>query len=167
METASEKKQLKRKAPSSDSVQRNGSAEKSKGKGKAKAAEASSEVDSNGTDYSSGDDEDSENDEDEDDSEGSDAELVNVDFDYFDPRPNDFHAVKRLMGQLFGTDGKHVPLSELSDMICQQQLIGTTIKVDGSEADPYSLLTVLNLNDKAVSVVLRIRSQVNITKSKR
>ncbi|KAF9083832.1 Mss4p nuclear export [Mortierella sp. GBA35] len=88
-----------------------------------------------------------EEDEDEDDS-GSDGEdIINVDFEFFDPKDIDFHAIKNLLGQYFSSDAILFNLSELSDMITFQSNVGSTIKVNGIESDPYALLTVLNMND--------------------
>ncbi|KAG9320846.1 hypothetical protein KVV02_001858 [Mortierella alpina] len=87
------------------------------------------------------------NDEHDDDS-GSDGEedIINVDFEFFDPKEMDFHAVKNLLNQYFASDAILFALSELSEMIVSQANVGTTIKVNGVESDPYSLLTVLNMN---------------------
>ncbi|KAL1915097.1 uncharacterized protein VTP21DRAFT_7578 [Calcarisporiella thermophila] len=73
-------------------------------------------------------------------------EIVDVDFEFFDPKPIDFHAIKRLLTQLFSADAELFNLSELAELIIGQPLVGSTVKVDGPESDPYSLLTVLNLN---------------------
>jgi protein BCP1 len=73
--------------------------------------------------------------------------MINVDFEFFDPRPGDFHVVKRFLTQLFGPDQELLALSALADMTVEQRLLGTCIKVDGSESDPYALLSVLNLTE--------------------
>ncbi|RUP14736.1 p21-C-terminal region-binding protein-domain-containing protein [Jimgerdemannia flammicorona] len=73
--------------------------------------------------------------------------LVDVDFEFFDPKPVDFHALKRLLTQLFSADAELFSLSELTDLILSQPLLGSTVKVDGSESDPFALLTVLNMNE--------------------
>lgn len=76
-----------------------------------------------------------------------------MDFDFFDLDPVDFHAVKRLLGQLFSADAELLNLTELSDLIINQANVGSTVKVDGKESDPYALLTVINTN------VHKVRSQ--------
>lgn len=38
-------------------------------------------------------------------------------------------------------------LSALSDLILSQPLLGSTVKTDGNESDPYAFLTVLNLEE--------------------
>ncbi|KAF9271334.1 Mss4p nuclear export, partial [Mortierella alpina] len=73
-------------------------------------------------------------------------DIINVDFEFFDPKEMDFHAVKNLLNQYFASDAILFALSELSEMIVSQANVGTTIKVNGVESDPYSLLTVLNMN---------------------
>lgn len=73
--------------------------------------------------------------------------LVNVDFEYFDPQPaHDFHGLRTLLRQLFASDATLFDLSSLADLILSQPTIGTTIKTDGNESDPYAFLTVLNMN---------------------
>ncbi|KAG0201506.1 Mss4p nuclear export [Mortierella sp. GBA30] len=86
--------------------------------------------------------------EEHDDDSGSDGEedIINVDFEFFDPKEIDFHAVKNLLNQYFASDAILFALSELSELVVSQSNVGTTIKVNGVESDPYSLLTVLNMN---------------------
>ncbi|OOF93180.1 hypothetical protein ASPCADRAFT_398795 [Aspergillus carbonarius ITEM 5010] len=75
-------------------------------------------------------------------------DMVNVDFEWFDPQPNvDFHGLKNLLRQLFDTDAQIFDMSALADLILSQPLLGSTVKVDGMESDPYAFLTVLNLQE--------------------
>ena len=47
----------------------------------------------------------------------SDTDMLNVDFEYFDPQPAvDFHGFKTLLRQLFDVDNQLFDLSELSDI---------------------------------------------------
>jgi hypothetical protein len=85
------------------------------------------------------------------DSEGS---LINVDFDFFDPQEIDFLALKRLLTQLFQADTELLYIHELAGLILSQPLVGTTVKTDGRESDPYAILTVLNMHVHAVSTFL-------------
>ena len=72
--------------------------------------------------------------------------MLDVDFEFFDPQPNvDFHGLNILLRQLLDVDAELVDLSALSDLILSQPLLGSTVKVDGNETDPYAFLTVLNL----------------------
>ncbi|KAG7090595.1 hypothetical protein E1B28_009700 [Marasmius oreades] len=81
------------------------------------------------------------------DDESSDVSMINVDFDYFNPNPDvDYQAIKRLLGQLFQRDADAFHLHELTELILSQPGIGSTIKTDGKESDPYALLTVLNMH---------------------
>ncbi|KAJ8509551.1 hypothetical protein ONZ45_g8287 [Pleurotus djamor] len=84
---------------------------------------------------------------DDSDSDSEDVNLVDVDFEFFDPNPNvDYVAIKRLLTQLFQADAEALHLHELTELILSQPTVGTTIKTDGIESDPYALLTVLNMH---------------------
>lgn len=75
-------------------------------------------------------------------------ETVDVDFDYFDLNPSvDFHATKTFLTQLFGDDANSFDISALADLILQENSVGTTIKTDGKESDPFAILSVINLNE--------------------
>lgn len=81
--------------------------------------------------------------------------MVNVDFEWFDPNPEvDFHGLKTLLRQLLDVDNQLFDLSELADLILSQPLLGSTVKVDGNETDPYAFLTVLNLETHKVVLLL-------------
>jgi protein BCP1 len=73
-------------------------------------------------------------------------EIVNVDFELFNYDPEiDFHGVKTLLRQLFDADAQLFDLSALSELIVQQNTIGSTCKVDDKANDAYAFLTVLNV----------------------
>lgn len=75
-------------------------------------------------------------------------ETVNVDFDFFDLNPDvDFHATKNLLRQLFGDDSVEFDLSSLADLILKDNSVGTCIKTDGKESDPFALLSVINISN--------------------
>ena len=77
--------------------------------------------------------------------------MLNVEFEWFDPQPNvDFHGLKTLLRQLLDIDAQLFDLSALADLILSQPLLGSTVKVDGNESDPYAFLTVLNLHTHRV-----------------
>lgn len=77
--------------------------------------------------------------------------MLDVEFEWFDPQPDvDFHGLKTLLRQLFDADNQLFDLSALTDLILEQPLLGSTVKVDGNETDPYAFLTVLNLNEHRV-----------------
>ena len=79
--------------------------------------------------------------------------MVNVDFEWFDPQPAvDFHGLKNLLRQLFDTDAIDFDMSALADLILSQPTLGSTVKVDGNESDPYAFLSVLNLQEHQVGL---------------
>ena len=80
--------------------------------------------------------------------------MLDVDFEWFDPQPAvDFHGLKTLLRQLFDVDNELFDLSALADLILSQPLLGSTVKVDGNESDPYAFLTVLNLHEHRVRLL--------------
>ena len=82
-------------------------------------------------------------------------DIVNVDFEFFDPQPAiDFHGLKNLCRQLFDADAHFFDISALVDLILSQPLLGSTVKVDGNESDPFAFLTVLNLRQHQVRTTL-------------
>lgn len=72
--------------------------------------------------------------------------MLDVEFDFFDPQPHDYHSIKLLLSQLLSHDAKDLDLGGVADLVLEQKLVGSTVKCDGSEGDPYAVLTVLNLN---------------------
>ncbi|KAF6229195.1 hypothetical protein HO133_007311 [Letharia lupina] len=81
-------------------------------------------------------------------SSDDDTNMLDVEFEWFDPQPeHDFHGLKTLLRQLFDVDAQSFDLSALTDLILAQPLLGSTVKVDGNETDPYAFLTVLNLHE--------------------
>ncbi|KAF8303096.1 hypothetical protein DL93DRAFT_2090391 [Clavulina sp. PMI_390] len=87
-------------------------------------------------------------------SDGEEPSLVNVDFDFFDPKEIDFIAIKRLLSQLFQADAEDLHTHELTELILSQP-IGTTVKTDGIDSDPYAFLTVLNMNAHQENVAIQ------------
>lgn len=80
---------------------------------------------------------------------------IQVDFEFFDPNPDvDFIALKRLIAQLFQADTDLLQPHELSELILSQPLVGTTVKTDGRESDPYAFLSVLNIHVHKVFLYL-------------
>jgi protein BCP1 len=75
-------------------------------------------------------------------------DILDVEFEWFDPQPEvDFHGIKTLLRQLFDVDSQLLDMSALVDLILAQPLLGSTVKVDGNETDPYAFLSVVNLNE--------------------
>ena len=76
-----------------------------------------------------------------------------MEFEWFDPQlENDFHGIKTLLRQLLDADAPSFDLSALTDLILAQPLLGSTVKVDGNETDPWAFLTVLNLQEHKVYI---------------
>ncbi|KAF3022004.1 hypothetical protein G7054_g4263 [Neopestalotiopsis clavispora] len=80
-------------------------------------------------------------------SDDDDFDIVNVDFEWFNFTEIDFHGVKSLLRQLLDVDSQLFDVSGLADLIINQSTIGSTVKVDGKETDPYAMLTALNLHE--------------------
>lgn len=72
--------------------------------------------------------------------------FLNVDFEFFSPRLTDVYTLRNLLRQLMGPDSNYLDLFSLSDLISRQIHVGSTVKVDGIEGDPFAFLTVINLN---------------------
>ncbi|PGG95919.1 hypothetical protein AJ79_09807 [Helicocarpus griseus UAMH5409] len=96
-------------------------------------------------------------------SDEEELDIVNVDFEWFDPQPAyDFHGLRNLLRQLLDNDSQLFDLSALTDLILSQPLLGSTVKVDGNESDPYAFLTVLNLQQhKDVPVIKDLTSYLH------
>lgn len=75
-------------------------------------------------------------------------DIVNVDFELFNYDSQiDFHGIKTLLRQLFDSDALMFDLSALSELIIEQNTIGSTCKVDDKANDAYAFLTVLNMQE--------------------
>lgn len=86
----------------------------------------------------------------------SDVELLNVEFEWFDPKAEvDFHGLKNLLRQLLDNDAQIFDMSALADLILSQPLLGSTVKVDGIETDPYAFLSVLNISEHKDKPVIK------------
>lgn len=74
--------------------------------------------------------------------------MVNVDFEWFNfDAEIDFHGIKGLLRQLFDVDAQLLDTSGLTDIITQNNTIGSTVKVDSKANDAYAFLTALNLRE--------------------
>ncbi|KAJ3580358.1 hypothetical protein NPX13_g207 [Xylaria arbuscula] len=86
--------------------------------------------------------------EDSDSSDDEDFDMVNVDFEWFNFNDKvDFHGMKNLIRQLFDVDATLFDVSALVDLILSQSSIGSTIKTDGEESDPFAFVTALNIQE--------------------
>ncbi|KAI3730663.1 hypothetical protein L1987_61835 [Smallanthus sonchifolius] len=79
-------------------------------------------------------------------SEDEDFEgVVQADFAFFDPKPDDFHGVKVLLQTYL--DNKEWDLSSFVDLILQQTTVGTVIKLEEDEDNGiYGFISALNLH---------------------
>jgi protein BCP1 len=99
---------------------------------------------------------------------GSETEpgRIQVDFEFFDPNPDvDFIALKRLIGQLFQADADIFRPHLLAELILSQPLVGTTVKTDGRESDPYAFLTVLNMHVHKDNPSIKALTEYMLSKS--
>jgi len=69
-------------------------------------------------------------------------DFVNVDFEYFDPKPDDFHGIKALLRTYL--DDEVWDISAFTDLVLAQTTVGTVVKA-GEDDSPIGLLTALNL----------------------
>ncbi|KAI1420934.1 putative actin cytoskeleton organization and vesicular protein [Xylaria sp. FL1777] len=86
--------------------------------------------------------------EDSDSSDDEDFDIVNVDFEWFNFNEKvDFLGTKSLIRQLFDVDANLFDVSALVDLILSQASIGSTVKTDGEESDPFAFVTALNVQE--------------------
>ncbi|KAL1716173.1 p21-C-terminal region-binding protein-domain-containing protein [Schizophyllum commune] len=96
----------------------------------------------------------------------SDVSLVDVDFDFCSPNPDiDYHALKKLLVQLFQRDAESFYLEALTDLILSQPGIGTTVKTDGEEGDPYAVLTAISVREKRDHPAIKALTEYWVQKS--
>lgn len=70
--------------------------------------------------------------------------VVQADFAFFDPKPDDFHGVKTLLQTYL--DDEQWDLSGFVDLILGQPTVGTVIKIEDDEDNNlFSVITALNL----------------------
>lgn len=90
-----------------------------------------------------------------------DRSIIDVDFEFFGLNADvDFKGVRTLLKQLLDADNEAVELTQLSDLLLSQaDHVGTAVKCDGEETDPYAFISILNLNqhrgDEAVQQILK------------
>lgn len=75
---------------------------------------------------------------------------MDVDFDFYNPDEIDYHAIKKLLTQLFSSDAELLNLGDFADIMIEENQVGTTVKVDDQKSDPYALLSIINLNQQNV-----------------
>ena len=91
-----------------------------------------------------GEDEESESEEDD------DVDLINVDFEFSDPKEAHFKSVRNLLRYLLLGSGKEIDLSPLAEAVVNQVELGSVVQLNGEE-DAYAFLTLLHLQSYKVS----------------
>ncbi|CAK9436835.1 uncharacterized protein LODBEIA_P13570 [Lodderomyces beijingensis] len=110
--------------------------------------ESDSDIDVSSTDESDVELDQQKNGDEEGEGDAQMEDTVDVDFDFFDLNPEvDFHATKNFLRQLFGDDHAGFDISGLADLLLTKNSVGTSIKTDGKESDPFALLSVISLSD--------------------
>ncbi|EIW69358.1 hypothetical protein TREMEDRAFT_73826 [Tremella mesenterica DSM 1558] len=91
-----------------------------------------------------------EDDDDDDDESDSDVSMVNVDFDFYNLNPDvDQITVKRFLRQTLSTDEEMIDVHPLATLILEEasrMRVGSSIKTDGEESDPWGLLAAVDIN---------------------
>ena len=94
---------------------------------------------------------------DDDGDEDSDDDMINVEFEFSDPRESHFKSVRNFFRYLFMGTAKDIDFSPLADAVVSQVEAGSMIQVAG-EDDVYAFLTMLNL--QFYKVVFQFFSQL-------
>ncbi|KAL9232039.1 hypothetical protein vseg_007187 [Gypsophila vaccaria] len=76
--------------------------------------------------------------------EETNEEVVQADFAFFDPKPNNFHGVKTLLQSYL--DDKQWDISGFADIIIAQTTVGSVVRIEDDEDEGlFAFLTALNL----------------------
>lgn len=93
--------------------------------------------------------------------------MIDVEFEWFNFKPDiDFYGVKSLLRQLLDVDSQLFDVSALADLILSQPTVGSAVKVDGEDTDPYAFLTILNLYEHRDKEVIKVLTQYLMEKAK-
>lgn len=79
------------------------------------------------------------------DQSGEQQDLVDVDFDFFNFEEIDFKAISLLCRQLFSHDAKDFDFGKVADFLIADNALGSTVKCDGEQSDPYAFCACLDL----------------------
>ncbi|CAN6470604.1 unnamed protein product [Victoria cruziana] len=75
----------------------------------------------------------------------NEEDVIFADFEFFDPKPSDFHGVKNLLHNYLGS--KQWDLSNFVDLILGQPTVGTVVKIEGDDDDNlFAVITALNMD---------------------
>lgn len=78
-------------------------------------------------------------------------DAVNVEFEFFDPRTDDYKSVRRLLEHYLPGEETTFAVSEMADAVVEQQALGTMVKVV-DDPDVYAFETILPVNKYRVRV---------------
>jgi protein BCP1 len=67
-------------------------------------------------------------------------------------------ALKRLIVQQFQSDAELIMANELANLVLAEPRLGSTIKCDGPESDPYAFLTAVNMTKHKVCILSLINT---------
>lgn len=85
--------------------------------------------------------------------------VVQADFAFFDPKPNDFHGLKVLLQTYL--DDKEWDLSGFVDIILAQTTVGSVVKIEDDEDEGvYGFVSALNMGRYKASVYLSICASI-------
>jgi BCCIP len=87
---------------------------------------------------------------DDEDGDSDDDSVINVEFEFFDPRPDDFKSVRRLIERYLPGEETTFDASGMADAIIEQQALGTMVKVV-DDPDVYAFATILPIEKYKVS----------------
>ena len=76
--------------------------------------------------------------------EREEAEEVQVDFEFFDPKEEDYHSIKYFLKNLLG--GEEFDVGGLADHVARQTRTGTVVKI---EEDDFGFISVVNVHKHA------------------
>lgn len=77
-------------------------------------------------------------------------EIINVEFEFVDPKEDHFHSLKNLLNKYLVGEAEKFSISEISDLIVNQPIIGTMLTVSESN-DVYGFVTALAINNQVES----------------
>lgn len=104
---------------------------------------------------------DQQEDENSDDSGGVE-DVIDVDFEFYPFKQVDFHGLKTLLSQGFSdAEDSMLNLSELADAIIANEGLGSAVKTDGEDGDPFAIVTLLHpLNSETGKLLKYFRKKI-------
>lgn len=84
----------------------------------------------------------------------SSSEMIEAEFEFFDPKTDDFHGVKSLLNNYMDNI---IDISTLSDLVVEQTVLGTVVKTDGS---CMAVVSCIPLSDAVRSCLSQVHESV-------